>query len=73
MIFSKALEDSYIDQNEYELVINCRKKYLESKHKLKTLNKKEIDKIFSESNIKGISYYKKTDSEIQYNKIKEDV
>ena len=73
LIFSKALEDSYINQKEYELVINCRKNYLESKHKLKTLNKKQIDQIFSETNVKGITYKKKTNSEIQLDQLKEDV
>lgn len=73
LIFSKALEDSYIDQKEYELVINCRKNYLESKHKLKTLNKKQIDQIFSETNVKGITYQKKTNSEIQLDQLAKDV
>ena len=72
LIFSKALEDSYIDQKEYELVINCRKNYLESKQKLKTNNKKQIDKIFSENSVKGITY-QKTNSEIQLDQLAKDV
>ncbi len=53
LIFSKALNDDYISHEEYELVIKSKEEYLAAKQKLKTQNKKEIDKIFNDKkNIK---------------------
>ena len=48
LIFSKVLEDNIIIYDEYNLVINLKKEYEVSKYKLKTKNKKEVEKIFND-------------------------
>ena len=49
IIFRKAIEDGEISHGEYLLVMEVKKNYEESKIKLKTQNKKEVEKIFEEN------------------------
>ena len=49
IIFSKAIEDNNISHEEYLLVMEVKDNYEKSKIKLKTQNKKEIEKIFEEN------------------------
>ena len=63
IIFSKALEDDYISQEEFETVMECRKEYLESKIILKTKNKKEIDSIFKDYDKIEMKGFKSIDPE----------
>ena len=66
LIFSKALNDDYINHEEYELVIKSKEEYLAAKQKLKTQNKKEIDKIFNDKkNIKLTNFSTLSDKDIK--------
>ena len=74
MIFSKAMNDNYISHEELELVILSKKKYEEAKHKLKTKNKKELEKIFNDhkENVKIEKYTKIAERDAK-NEIKKEL
>ena len=76
LIFTKALEDNFISDEEFQLVMNVKQEYRDAKMKLKIKSEKQIEGMFIENgkytqNFSDVFDIEKLKSEIEKNSKKE--